>query len=333
MDKLKIRKIKQLLNKSKGKKIAVFGDVMLDRYMWGKVSRISPEAPVPVVEVFKENNQLGGAANVANNIRSLGGTPFLFGIVGGDAAGKDILTLMKSNDLETVGIHTDESRPTTLKTRIIANNQHVVRADLEKKDELTYEMSNELLSTLSDVIKNIDGIIIQDYNKGVITKDIIHKVIEMAGKNDIPIAVDPKLNNFLEYKNVTLFKPNIFETQNALGFALDTSHTVSIAGKLLLDKLNCENVLITRSSKGMSLFTKGESEKTIQTKARKIHDVSGAGDTVISTLLLILTAGGSIYESAVIANYAAGVVCGEVGIVPVEPGTLLKYIQDDILKD
>lgn len=329
MKTVKTNRLLHLLNRCKGKKIAVIGDIMLDRYIWGKVARISPEAPVPVVEVQEESMRLGGAANVANNIFSLGGVPVLFGIIGDDSAGTDLIKLLEEKKFEKFGIYVDKNRPTTLKTRIIAHNQHVVRADFESTDDISDELNAQLVQKLESLIGELSGVIIQDYNKGIITKSLIKQIIELAIKHDCPIAVDPKFNNFFEYKNVTLFKPNIAETQNALGFALDSDERITIAGRLLIERLHCKNVLITRGLEGMSLFSVNEAERKVKTKARKIHDVSGAGDTVISTLTMILAAGGDIVEAATIANHAAGVVCGEVGIVPIDPKKLLESVEND----
>jgi len=329
MKTIKTNRLLHLLNRCKGKKIAVIGDVMLDRYIWGKVARISPEAPVPVVEVQEESMRLGGAANVANNIFSLGGIPVLFGVIGDDSAGIDLMRLLTEKKFEKFGIYVDKNRPTTLKTRIIAHNQHVVRADFEKTDDISDELAAQLVKKIHSLMGELNGIIIQDYNKGIITKSLIKQVIGLALKHDCLIAVDPKFNNFFEYKNVTLLKPNIAETQNALGFALDSDERITIAGRLLLERLHCKNVLITRGLEGMSLFSENGSERKVKTKARKIHDVSGAGDTVISTLTMILAAGGDIVEAATIANHAAGVVCGEVGIVPIDPEKLLESVEND----
>jgi len=329
MKEVKRKTLVHLLNKIKKKKVAVIGDIMVDRYIKGRVSRISPEAPVPVVEVTDEYVRIGGAGNVANNIYTLGGTPLLFGIIGADEAGRNLVKIMQEKNLETAGILTDKSRPTTLKTRIIAQNQHVVRADFESKECISQEIDDKLLDLLEKNIGTIDGIILEDYNKGVLSKSIISRVIELAGKHNCPVTVDPKFNNFFEYRNVTLFKPNIGETRSALGFSLDSEERISVAGRLLLERLNCENVLITRGSQGMSLFSKDGFEGRIKTKAKKIADVSGAGDAVISTITLILAAAGDIQDAAIIANHAAGVVVGEVGIVPIEPEKILESFDND----
>ncbi|MFC1564490.1 D-glycero-beta-D-manno-heptose-7-phosphate kinase [candidate division KSB1 bacterium] len=329
MKNIKLNRLKQILRKCRGVNIAVIGDVMIDKFIWGKVSRISPEAPVPVVNVTYESTHLGGAANVSNNIAGLGGNPLLFGVVGDDSAGNDLEKLLDTKKFDKRGIIIDEKRPTTMKTRIIAQDQHVVRADFESTMEINRSVQKKLLDSLKGMISELNGIVIQDYNKGVLTKSLIKSIIELANENKCPVVVDPKFQNFFEYKKVALFKPNILETQNALGFSLDIDERVNLAGKMLLEKLGCENVLITRGSAGMSLFLSNGEEKRVPTKARKVHDVSGAGDTVISTIVMILAAGGDIVEAATIANHAAGVVCGEVGIVSITEDKIIESFNND----
>ncbi len=329
MKKIKLNRLKQLLRKCMDVNIAVIGDVMIDRFIWGKVSRISPEAPVPVVNVTYESTHLGGAANVSNNIAGLGGNPYLFGVVGNDPAGNDLVSILEKQNFEKVGITIDENRPTTMKTRIIAHDQHVVRADFETTEDIKSNVQNDLIESFKKVLPNLDGIVMQDYNKGVLTKPLIKKIIELANEYNCPVAVDPKFNNFFDYKKVTLFKPNILETKNALGFSLDSDERVNLAGRMLLERLSCDNVLITRGSEGMSLFLSDGEEKRVQTKARNVHDVSGAGDTVISTLTMILAAGGDVIEAATIANHAAGVVCGEVGIVAITEDKIIESFNND----
>lgn len=323
------KRLKQLLVACKDKRIAVIGDIMLDKYIWGKVSRISPEAPVPVVDVHNESIRLGGAANVANNIKNLGGIPLLFGVIGDDHAGSDIKILLKKEQFDTVGIHIAKSRPTTLKTRIIADNQQVVRTDFESTEDVSGNESEGLIRSLKETIHDIDGIILQDYNKGVVTKNVIEMAVGLALERNCPVSADPKFNNFFDYSGVTIFKPNVSETQNALGFGLDSEERVEIAGKLLIGRLKCKNVLITRGSEGMSLFAENGTVKKVKTKARVIHDVSGAGDTVIGTLTLMLAGGGDVVEAAAISNFAAGVVCSEVGIVPVTQEKLIDAVEND----
>ena len=319
-------RLKELLTKFKNRRIAVVGDVMVDKYLWGTVARISPEAPVPVVEVEKETERLGGAANVANNIKSLGGWPLLVGVVGDDTNGTLLTKLLAEQGCPINGIVRDASRPTTIKTRVIAHSQHVVRIDNEQKRDISPAVQDQILSVLHSTINSLDGIILQDYNKGVIVKSLIHQIIEMARKHEKVVTVDPKFRNFFEYKNATVFKPNRKEVEEALGIKLTSEEDVHDAMVLLKKKLNAENVLVTRGEQGMSLLDKQGSLHHLPTWARHVADVSGEGDTVIATLTMALASGASILESATLANFAGGVVCGEVGIVPIMPDALLSTV-------
>jgi rfaE bifunctional protein kinase chain/domain len=312
-----------------GKRIAVIGDLMLDRYIWGNVSRMSPEAPVPIVDMEQEQTRLGGAANVAMNIKSLGGDPMLIGVIGEDNSGRQLLELLRESDFKTDGIATDNSRPTTVKTRVIANNQHVVRIDREQKSDISGEMQKILLNQIRKNIKSIDGIIIEDYNKGVIVKNLIGEVISIANENQKIITVDPKFNNFFEYKNVTVIKPNRKEAEEAMGIRLKTDENILIAGKTLIEKLHVKNVLLTRGEHGMSLFESDGKISHMPTKALTVSDVSGAGDTVISTLTMAIAGGSTIKEAATLANFAGGIVCGYAGIVPINRDELKKTILHD----
>jgi D-glycero-beta-D-manno-heptose-7-phosphate kinase len=309
-----------------GKRVAVVGDLMLDRYFWGSVARISPEAPVPVVEVESESTRLGGAANVANNIASLGGTPYMVGVVGQDDSGRALMSIVVENGFPTDGVLIDSSRPTTVKTRVIAHHQHVVRVDREVKQEISEEMQSKILDFLQKNVRSLDAIIIQDYNKGVIVKSLIGELVEFARKNRIIITVDPKFHNFFEYKNVTVFKPNRKETEEALGVRLDDQASVERAGRTLVDRLKPENVLLTLGERGMTLFEGKDQITHVPTAARKVADVSGAGDTVVSTLTMSLAAGATIREAAMLANVAGGIVCGEVGIVPIDLNGLRQTV-------
>ncbi|MGE5313138.1 MAG: D-glycero-beta-D-manno-heptose-7-phosphate kinase [Acidobacteriota bacterium] len=322
-------RINELFSHFQSKRIAVVGDVMIDRYLWGSVSRISPEAPVPVVEIDNETSRLGGAANVANNIKTLGGTPILVGVVGNNLHGQEFRELLEQMDCPSYGIITDASRPTTIKTRVIAQDQHVVRVDSETKRDIAPEIRAKIMQVLTEHIDSIDAIVIEDYNKGVVVKELIHDVIGLANSKDKIVTIDPKFNNFFEYRNVTLFKPNKKEAEEAIGNKFRTEEDVIEAGRLLLEKLQAENVLLTRSEKGMSLFERCGDITHIPTVARKIADVSGAGDTVIATLTMLLASGATVKEAAVIANFAGGIVCGEVGIVPIEADVLKRKILTD----
>ena len=325
----KKQRLDEIFQNFNNKRIFVIGDLMLDVYIWGKVGRISPEAPVPIVEVQEESYRFGGAANVGMNVKSLGGIPFLVGVIGYDKEGTVIDALMEENDLEKDGIFYDENRPTTVKTRIIAHSQHVVRVDKEDKKDISEEMENKILQFLQQRKNEIDGIILEDYNKGVLTKNLIKQVIDFANQNKILITVDPKFDNFFEYQNVTVFKPNRKETEDALGIKLDSEEKVFEAGRRLKEKLNPEYLLLTRGEKGMTLFSKNGDVHTIPTRARKVADVSGAGDTVIATITMALAAGAEIEEAATIANRAAGLVCEEVGVVPINRELLYNALLDD----
>jgi rfaE bifunctional protein kinase chain/domain len=309
-----------------GKRIAVIGDMMLDGYFWGDVKRISPEAPVPVLEVEDEFFRFGGAANVAYNILTLGGVPVPVGVIGNDNYGNIFSSLLKEKNIEGSGIIIDNDRPTTTKTRVIANSQHVVRIDKESKAYISNKIESKISSYLESTIDKLDGIILQDYNKGILTPSLISKIITLANKKNIMITVDPKFDNFFEYKNVTVFKPNKKETETVLGIRIKDDKDISSAGRNLLHKLNSEYVLLTLGEEGIAVFEKGDKERRMPTKARKVADVSGAGDTVISTLTIGLAAGANIYEACFLANYAAGIVCGEVGIVPIEKETLFETV-------
>lgn len=324
------KKLNQLKKKFNGKKIAVIGDMMLDSYFWGSVSRVSPEAPVPVVEIDDEFQRFGGAMNVAYNISTLGGIPIPIGVVGDDQDAEIMKALMKKSGINSNSLITDNRRPTTNKTRVIANNQHVVRIDKEKRNPISPKVELKIINTLKKNIKNIDAIILEDYNKGVLTASLIRAAIELANENEIIITVDPKFNNFFEYQNVTVFKPNRKETEDALGIRIRTSEDLKKAGHLLLEKLNAKYVLLTLGEEGISLFQRGKSEVKIATKARKVADVSGAGDTVISTLTMALCAGADIYDASYLANYAGGLVCQEVGIVPISLDYLFKTVGEEI---
>ncbi len=314
-----------------GKRIAVIGDMMLDGYYWGDVKRISPEAPVPVLEVEEEFFRFGGAANVALNIQTLGGTPIPVGVIGYDNYGTIFSSLMKENKIEDDYILVDDERPTTTKTRVIANNQHVVRIDKESKTDISATIEEKLVVQLASLIDSLDGIILQDYNKGVLTSSLINKVISIANNKNILVTVDPKFDNFFDYKNVTVFKPNKKETESVLGMKIISDEDISSAGERLLLELNSHYVLLTLGENGIAVFERDGTEKRMPTKARKVADVSGAGDTVISTLTIALAAGANIYEASFLANYAAGIVCGEVGIVPIEKEKLFETVLKDNL--
>ncbi|MBI5731572.1 MAG: D-glycero-beta-D-manno-heptose-7-phosphate kinase [Ignavibacteriales bacterium] len=324
------KKLNSLKNNFPGKRVAVIGDLMLDCYFWGGVSRVSPEAPVPIVEVDEEFFRLGGAMNVAYNILKLSGTPFPIGVIGNDNEGKIIRKLMKDTGISDKGIVIDPKRPTTAKTRVIADKQHIVRIDKEKTTAISPSTEKKILGLLKKELKKLDSIILQDYNKGVLTENLIKQIIKLAESANIIVTVDPKFINFFSYKNVTVFKPNRKETEDVFGIRIRTEEDITKAGFRLLEQLNCKYVLLTLGEKGIALFEKGKPERRVPTIARKVSDVSGAGDTVISTLTMALSAGAEIFDAAYLANYAGGLVCQEVGIVPIELNTLFNAVSKEL---
>ncbi len=313
-----------------GRRIAVLGDLMLDRYIWGSVNRISPEAPVPIIDMESEQARLGGAANVARNIKSLGGEPLLIGVIGADSSGKQLFEIIRECNFPTDGVVVDGTRPTTVKTRVIAHNQHVVRIDRETKSDISHIIQSKIMDVLRQHIDSLDGIIVEDYNKGVVVKSLIRQVIDLANEHSTCITIDPKFNNFFEYKNVTVFKPNRSEVEGILGTRLRGKEEVLHAGRILLERLDAKNVLLTLGEHGMSLFESDGTISHVPTKAENIADVSGAGDTVISALTMALAGGATVREAATLANFAGGIVCSSVGIVPIDKQELLTRVTTDM---
>jgi len=293
------------------KKILVIGDLILDRYIWGKVNRISPEAPVPIVEVTNEDFLLGGASNVANNIVALGGSATIVGVVGNDRAGDILMNLLDERGIQSQGVFRCP-RNTIVKTRVIAHNQQVVRFDREDKDRLDGKVFRRLLEYLHEIISNHDAVIISDYKKGVISSELIGEVLKNSRPSHIFVSVDPKVGHFHLYKNVSLLTPNLVEASIASGIEIKDEKSLINAGRTLLKNLSCNAVLITRGEEGMSLFVK-EKIIHIPTITRDVYDVTGAGDTVIAAFTLAHAAGAGMEGAAVIANHAAGIVVGKVG--------------------
>ncbi|MGQ9819819.1 MAG: bifunctional heptose 7-phosphate kinase/heptose 1-phosphate adenyltransferase [Candidatus Kapaibacteriales bacterium] len=327
-----LEQAKKILENCKGKRIAVIGDVMLDRFFWGNVSRISPEAPVPVVDLEQEISLLGGASNVANNLLSLGVIPLLCGVVGDDSSGKIFLNLAKNIKLDVDGFFIDKTRPTTVKTRIIGNNQHLVRIDRETTEPISDEAKRYIIDYLKSQ-SNLDGIIFQDYNKGTITKELIQRIIDFAKLKDIYTFVDPKFENFFEYQGVTAFKPNKKEAQQALGKTFRSFEDIIEGGKDIYRRLSPNYLLLTLGRNGMLLFESEELISHVPTRARKVADVTGAGDTAIATFSAAYVAGAEPKEAVELANFAAGVVCEEPGIVPVSVQSLLESIKENNLEN
>ena len=303
------------------KSILVIGDVMLDKFMWGKADRISPEAPVPIISVDQISHSPGGAANVALNLSKLSANAHILAIVGDDNESK-LLEDSLIKDGVKVRFIKDIKKSTTTKTRIIAHGQQVIRTDYENKNDITSEQIENIKDALYDLSTEIDAIIIEDYNKGILVKDCIETILEMAAKHNLPVYVDPKRDNFFVYNKIRLFKPNMFEFESMINFDKQNKSFEEL-GKQLRERIDAEILMITRGEEGVTLFT-DNNVQTIGTKARKVHDVSGAGDTAISAFVLSDLSGASIEESAMISNYAAGRVCEEVGVVPIS----LEMIKD-----
>ncbi len=323
------QRLEEIFEGFKNKKILVIGDLMVDEYLRGNVNRLSPEAPVPVVEIEQETYHLGGAANVSINLKTLGCHPITLGLVGNDRAGDILVNLIKEAGMVSDGIIVATDRPTTLKTRIIGDNQHIARVDREKVEYATGPLLDQLIKRSDELLSSVEAIVLEDYNKGVLAQPLINHVTQKAQELGKPILVDPKFVNFLEYRGVTVFKPNVKETVHALGKPLATDSDVEQAGQELLNLLQAECVLITRGGKGMSLIEKGPIFNHIPTRTRKVADVSGAGDTVISTMAAALSGGANFKEAATLANYAAGLVCEEVGIVPIQRNDLFAKIMKE----
>ena len=326
---VEIRQAEDLILKLKGKRILVVGDVMLDRYVWGQVSRMSPEAPVPVVEVENEAIRLGGAANVAANVVALGAEPLLVGLVGPSGPATDeLLDLLEAEGLSREGLLEDPDRHTSVKTRIIAHQQHVVRADWEDKAPAEGAVAAGLCDFVAGVLEGVDAVILQDYNKGVLSSTVLNTMLPKLRESGLPVTVDPKFERFFEYTGVTVFKPNLKEVEAALGTRLSDDENVAEAARMLLRRLEAENVLITRGELGMTLLETDGTLTHVSTHARHVFDVSGAGDTVVATLTSVLAAGGSVREAAALANYAAGVVVSEVGVVVITSEGLLQAVTE-----
>jgi D-beta-D-heptose 7-phosphate kinase/D-beta-D-heptose 1-phosphate adenosyltransferase len=318
--------MKELFKKFGKTGILVIGDLMIDQYIWGRVKRISPEAPVPVVEVTEENLLLGGAANVAHNVLSLGGRVFIAGTIGEDANGKILIDKLRENGFNTDGVVKDGKRPTTIKTRVLAHSQQVVRFDREEKTEIQQSTLSKLLEYVRFCLPKIKGIIISDYCKGLITKKLVKTLLKLAGKK-IFIAVDPKIGHFDYYRGVDLITPNTNEASFAAGIDISDDKTLISAGNLLIKKLQCGSVTITRGDEGMTLFEKTGRITHIPTCAQEVYDVSGAGDTVIATLTLCKAAGAPLSDAAIVANHAAGVVVGKIGTATVTQQDILKSMK------
>jgi D-beta-D-heptose 7-phosphate kinase/D-beta-D-heptose 1-phosphate adenosyltransferase len=309
-----------------GRKIVVCGDVMLDQFVWGKVSRISPEAPVPVVEVTNESFHLGGGANVAHNLSSLGAVPVLIGVRGQDGAADRLLETLANTGITEASLIPDASRPTTVKTRTIAHGQQVVRTDRESREDLTPAVETEVIERVVAALRDSQALILSDYSKGTLTPRVLQKAIAAARRRQLPVLVDPKLKRFGAYRRVSVVTPNTLEAQAATGIEIDGRRQLESAARKILSSLQCEALLVTRGEQGMALYEKSKRPVYIGAAAREVFDVTGAGDTVIATAAFVLAAGGKLKEAAVLSNQAAGIVVGKLGTATTTPDEILKTL-------
>lgn len=327
---LSYKKGLSIINSFKNANVLVLGDLIMDHFIWGKVRRISPEAPVPIVEVNSESLMLGGAANVANNIHSLCGKVLVCGVIGKDETGKNIVHELTSKGISANGVVVENNRPTSVKTRVIAHSQQVVRFDRENRDNIHVDTMKIIIDYMKQELNSIDIIVISDYSKGVISDELVKEVITIARKSGTPVAVDPKVSHFDFYKYATIVTPNNDEASDASGVDIKDNASLLRAGEVLLNKLGSDAILITRGEHGMSLFENTDEITNIPTVAKEVYDVSGAGDTVIGTVSLAIASGASFKEAAVLSNFAAGIVVGKIGTATVTPEELKIAIKEGL---
>ncbi len=333
MNQLTAERAGEIVGAMKGRTVVVYGDVMLDEFVWGDVSRISPEAPVPVVEIRRESVHLGGAANVLSNLRALGVRSALVGVVGQDRAGERVRSeLRESGALDPEeNLVIDVSRPTTVKTRIIAHSQLVVRADRERRTPVDATVEERVVAALRRLLRDADALVVSDYDKGAVTPAALDEVLTAAEAAGVPVLVDPKIRNFNSYRPATLVTPNHHEALRLTNTEDDTDAGIARAAREIRERLGCGSVLITRGERGMMLL-EGEGEPVyVPTAAREVYDVTGAGDTVIATLAASVAAGATLVEAAMLANHAAGIVVGKLGTATAAAEELLASFRSDAL--
>jgi D-beta-D-heptose 7-phosphate kinase/D-beta-D-heptose 1-phosphate adenosyltransferase len=318
--------LRQYIQRFSQANVLVIGDLILDHYIWGRVSRISPEAPVPVVHVESESLKLGGAANVFNNILALGGRADLCGVIGADESGRLLLKELGGRRHNRGGIIIDPERPTTRKSRVVAHNQQMVRYDIERRSDLKPSLQRRLLRYVESHVRHLSCLVVSDYAKGMVTASLMNELTRLAGAQGIPIVVDPKVEHFGSYKGVTVVTPNHLEATQAAGVHGDDDQSINEAGATIRQRLGCQSVLITRGERGMSLYEADGAYWHIPTRARQVYDVTGAGDTVVGTLALALATGASMREAAILANHAAGIVVGMVGTATVSAPQLAEAL-------
>jgi D-glycero-beta-D-manno-heptose-7-phosphate kinase len=318
----------EIIGRMHGVSVVVLGDLMLDEFVWGEVTRISPEAPVPVVDVRRESVHLGGAANVLANLVALGARASITGVIGDDRAGERLRAeLRETSPAQTDDmIVVDRSRPSTVKTRIIAHNQTVVRADRERRTLVNAQTEDSIIKVLQHAISEANAFVVSDYDKGAVTPRILNRVLPLAYGRGIPVLIDPKIRNFDAYRPATLVTPNHHEALRLTATEEDTDEGLKRAAQLIRERLGCDAVLITRGPGGMMLMEGMHDPVYVETAAREVYDVTGAGDTVIATLAASLAAGASMLEAAILANHAAGIVVGKIGTATASTDELASAI-------
>ncbi|MDD5584572.1 MAG: D-glycero-beta-D-manno-heptose-7-phosphate kinase [Candidatus Omnitrophica bacterium] len=324
--KISTQNFKNVISRFKRKNILVVGDLILDHYIFGKVDRVSPEAPVPVVWANKENFVCGGAANVGLNIVSLGANVSLCGVLGGDHFGKVLLSLIGKGKIDTRLIIKDGKRPTTIKTRVVAQHQQMVRIDWESVEFLSLETNKKILNNVYRKIDDFDAVIIEDYGKGVINPALVGELVELCRTKKKIVTVDPKEEHFEYYRNATALTPNLKEAQAMANMKIKSKDEIPLLADIIMERLKPKALLLTLGEDGMMLFTQ-EGQHHIPTAALEVFDVTGAGDTVIATFTVALAAGATLLEAATISNYAAGIVVGKLGAATTNPAELIKRIQ------
>jgi len=320
-----MQSVSELINGFSRLKVLIIGDLMIDSYTWGRVSRISPEAPVPVVNVIRRESRLGGAGNVVLNIASLGATAMICSVIGDDAPGRELQKIILDANLSTDGLIVEPGRMTTVKERIIAGSQQVVRVDSETENSISLSSQQALLAHIKDSMSDVDVIIFEDYDKGVLSAELIQSVISMAKENNIPTVVDPKRKNFFAFQGATLFKPNLHELRDGLGLMptdFDADHLAETVRKFKVSQ-EFSGVFVTLSERGVYIDFEND-QHLIPAHIRQISDVSGAGDTVISIAACVLALGGSTEQIASLANLGGGLVCESLGVVPINLALLRK---------
>ncbi len=318
----------ELLDRFAKCRVAILGDMMLDRYVWGNVNRVSPEAPVPVVEVTRETIRFGGAANVAENVASLGASAIVVGVVGRDEHAHLLTSLLTERGVDISKVLEVDGRPTTTKTRIIAHSQQVVRADREDLRPLSADTESRLVELATEAIASADVLVISDYGKGVVSERALAAVLEQVREAGKLVCVDPKESHFASYTGVTAITPNQKETAGAVGFGIRGEEDLLRAGWELRKRLGAECVIITRGEEGMSLFMRESEHVHLPTVAREVFDVTGAGDTVVGVLAVALAAGATMVEAAVVANHAAGMVIREIGTASVTIDEIARSFEE-----